>query len=734
MTRSLWCAAMVGCLAACGPNESLPPVPAPTVSTAVAKPAEVLAGGLARTAIDSVADYDALAYRDGGLLTPGRSVKFLIDYRDPSAPRLAFMNSNFTDPDGKRPDAARYHFYFGERVLADFAETRETFTASTYDTLDKRFIAGAIQTYYVDGAREPLYGIQFWPEDIIRGATIVKALRIVRPLFRVKGAKVGFVATGAQQQLGEAAAELAELGIKAYTLDEVLGSVDYIPLNKGEAWGTLRLFPKDPDDLSASDIPVFEELPLDLTVVAGTITKAYQDPTSHVNLKSKERGTPNMVLRSAGPTQASLAPFVDKPVHLVVDIEGYRLEAATEAEVKAKLAEKLNRPWTTLPYEPTDALRSYAEMCPHNARDCFALTRQYGSKAAMLGFLTSASVLGRTTDAGSLSAKYGYDLVPAGLGVPFKFYDDFLAHPPNAALREKLAALVEQEKKGTLSPKARRALVDEVQALFYAAQLPNGMVDAIERRLAEVLPGVEKIKVRSSANAEDMVNFDGAGLYSSFSATLTKKDKPDGSCRVEVDGVKLEVKPKTLACALKGAFASVWNKRAVEERSFARLDHATARMGIAIVPKYDLESPIAANSVVVTRVINSQNVYGYTFATQVKNGLVTNPEPGTLAENVIAAFTQPREAASFVVTRHATPVAGKPPIKKTVLSEAQLRQMHEITRHVEEQYCQSRSGYYPYDCRYAPADPDKERALDFELKLLENGHFICKQVREFTGR
>ena len=42
-----------------------------------------------------------------------------------------------------------------------------------------------------------------------------------------------------------------------------------------------------------------DELPLDLSVVAGTITRVFQDVTSHVNLKSKERGTPNMVLRSA---------------------------------------------------------------------------------------------------------------------------------------------------------------------------------------------------------------------------------------------------------------------------------------------------------------------------------------------------------------------------------------------------------------------------------------------------
>jgi phosphoenolpyruvate synthase/pyruvate phosphate dikinase len=260
------------------------------------------------------------------------------------------------------------------------------------------------------------------------------------------------------------------------------------------------------------------------------------------------------------------------------------------------------------------------------------------------------------------------------------------------------------------------------------------MVNAVRKRLGEVLPGVKKIKVRSSANAEDMPNFDGAGLYSSFSANITKKDNEDGSCKVAVDGVKLKMKPKTLACAMKGVFASTWNKRAIEERSFARLDHATALMGMAIVAKYDLASPIAANSVVVTRVINSQNVYGYTFASQHKNGLVTNPEPGTLAENIIAAFTTPREPASFVVTRHATPVAGQPSMTRTVLDDKQLRRMLAITRHAEEQYCMARSGYYPHACRYAPADPDKPRALDFELKLLENGHFICKQMREFSGR
>jgi hypothetical protein len=86
------------------------------------------------------------------------------------------------------------------------------------------------------------------------------------------------------------------------------------------------------------------------------------------------------------------------------------------------------------------------------------------------------------------------------------------------------------------------------------------------------------------------------------------------------------------------------------------------------------------------------------------------------------------------VTRYATPVAGQPPLTRTVLDEKGLRQLVEITRTAEEAYCRARPDYYPNDCRYAPADPDKVRALDFELKYLANGHFICKQMREFSGR
>jgi hypothetical protein len=83
-----------------------------------------------------------------------------------------------------------------------------------------------------------------------------------------------------------------------------------------------------------------------------------------------------------------------------------------------------------------------------------------------------------------------------------------------------------------------------------------------------VEPLMEKMKFRSSANAEDIPNFDGAGLHDSFSVKLSSTDAADFACRIETeqDGpvTKLEIKPKTPQCGIKGVFASLWNTRAID--------------------------------------------------------------------------------------------------------------------------------------------------------------------------
>ncbi|HSK77265.1 MAG TPA: PEP/pyruvate-binding domain-containing protein [Thermoanaerobaculia bacterium] len=708
------------------------PAAAPTLAAAPALPLDL-------PEIVSAEQYEAISVPASDLVANGRACKFLLDWRRPEAPGVHFVNANFEE-DGEIPEAARYHYFFARAALG-VPEGLEEFNRITYFTEGtKRYVAGVVHTYVLEGSGEPVYGLQFYPQDVISERLVLDAVRQVREKITLPGARFAFVATGTQQTVATVSAELAAAGIESLTIDRILGSIRYIPLHRGEAWGYLRIFPKDNNSLAPTDIPVFDELPLDLSVVAGVLTRAVQDANSHVNLKSKERNTPNMVLRDASPDHPRLAPWADKPVHFVVQRDDFLLEETSPEQVAAKLAERMSLPWIPLVWEPETRLLSYAEMAAGSPSETLAFSKRYGSKAANLGFLTHRRVLGRTVDAGTPSQVLGYDLVPTGFGVPLQHYRDLVDYEPNGDLREKLAALIEAEKAGTLSGNERARHVGEVQTAFLNARFPPETLKRIKAKLQEILPGVKKIKVRSSANAEDIPNFDGAGLHDSFSATVSKKDNEDESCRIEVedeDGseVKRKVLPKSVACAIKGVYASLWNQRAIEERSFARIDHDTVAMGIAIVAAYDNESDVAANAVVITRVLNTRDVFGYSLSVQEGNNLVTNPDPGTYSEVTVAALGASGEPTSLTITRYAKPAPDRPERTTPVLSREQMLTLVDLAGTTEVAYCRAKPSYSEgRDCGFIPLDSEKPKSLDMEMKILEDGRFICKQVREFGGR
>ena len=383
--------------------------------------------------IATAEEFTALSVTAGDLVANGRVAKFLVDLRDPDLGAVYFVNGNFTE-NGEVPESAKYHYFFARAAL-DIPERLEEFNRVTYFSPTKRYAAGVIHTYFLDGASDPVYAMQFYPQDVVNEHGVLDVITPVRRHITIPGASFAFVPTGTQQTTATIGDELTAAGIQALTIDRVLGSVRYVPLNAGEAWGYLRIFPPGNTGLTPADIPVFAELPLDLSVVAGVITKAVQDSNSHVNLKSKERGTPNMVLRDAGPDNERLAPWRDKPVHFVVRPDDFQLEASTDEEVATRLAERNNKPWIPLVWEPETVLRSYDEIGAGSPADALRFAKRYGSKAANIGFLAHRKVLGRVEDTGSASARFGYDLVPDGFGIPLSFYRNLVEHPARSIPR-----------------------------------------------------------------------------------------------------------------------------------------------------------------------------------------------------------------------------------------------------------------------------------------------------------
>ena len=697
---------------------------------------EVRATDLSARRIAGAPGFKTFSTEGGGFGQSGRILKFLIDNRNASKQDTYFINGNYKVR-GEVPEYAQYHFDFARQKLG-IAETNESFNQTTYFEAKKRFYAGTVQTYFIDDSKEPTYAVQFYPDDVISEDSLLLALTAVRGAFAIPNAKLAFVATGPQQKSTRVAAKIAALGFEVTSIERMLGNVKYFPMNAGEAWGYLRLFPRDLGSLRPTDIPIFDELPLDLSVVAGTITRVYQDATSHVNLKSKERGTPNMVLRDVSANHPALRGFIDKPVHIKVNKEGFVIEATSDAVVQAKLKARLDRPWIALDSVAETRLMSYDEMCPQNAATCLGLVSRYGGKATGLGFLVNESALGRLAQPGSMSRKMGYELGPKGFAIPVQGYRDFVADPANTALKSKIEALITREKSGVLSPNDRLQAVKDVQAMFLAGHLDEAKKSAVLARIGQTMPGVSKLKVRSSSNAEDVPNFDGAGLYDSFAAKPAETDNPDHSCELVPDDdepTKSKVKPKTVECAIKAVYASLWNVRALEERSFARLDHASSGMGLALVPSYDEEDDVAANAVVVTRVVNSVGILGYSLSVQKGENLVTNPLPGTIAETDVVTFSDYNRPPHFSVARYSTPEAGKPALTAPILTTKAMTDLIEVAKRVEVAYCRARgTSYYDGNCDAVWLDDRKPSALDMEVKILANGHFIFKQSREFHGR
>jgi hypothetical protein len=90
----------------------------------------------------------------------------------------------------------------------------------------------------------------------------------------------------------------------------------------------------------------------------------------------------------------------------------------------------------------------------------------------------------------------------------------------------------------------------------------------------------------------------------------------------------------------------------------------------------------------------------------------------------------------MVIARYATPKAGAEPLKASVLTDVQLQKIVDIGRVVETAYCRNKPGYYMplTQCGGVWLDSKKNKSLDMEFKLLENGQFVLKQMREFSGR
>lgn len=560
-------------------------------------------------------DFAALASPPVDATIPGaRSLKTVVDRIDDG---LYFQN---THDYPIHWDFASAHLSGQGRPLVPMLSA---FNTTEYSSPSRRFLLGAV-TYY---EASDVYCYEIAPYDTATAEMIEAAYaRIVANAWF--GADLYF--HPASDAVAREAERLPE-SVRVITSDALFADVDYLPLNVAESYGRLRFVDADAADgelLSFRDIVVLEAIPNDISVVSGIITEAFQTPLSHLNVLSKNRGTPNMSLRGAFSDEA-LRALDGRWVRLSVRAQDYDIEAVDRAEADAWWA--ANKPGEVrIPGADTDerGLRDIETLVDADAVDLKgaikAATRAFGGKAAHY------SVLAQIEDVPS----------PKAFAIPVHYYFEFMTrHGFDAEVRAMLA-----DPDFTGDPAARDARLEALRDAMTSAPLDPDLEAALAEKLRTDYPGV-RMRFRSSTNAEDLDGFTGAGLYTSKSGQPGDADRP-------------------VAGAIREVWASVWSLRAFEERSYRSIDHLAVGMALLVHRSFPDEE---ANGVALTNNPFDPSGLEPAFYVNVQVGetSVVQPPPGVRTDEFLYFFDRPGQPTTFI--SHSTEVADG----DTVLSAAQ---------------------------------------------------------------
>lgn len=390
-------------------------------------------------------------------------------------------------------------------------------------------------------------------------------------------------------------------------------------LSPGVAYGTFLL-------LQASQIPstklglrtiaMLKDIPNDIPFVGGIVSTQFQSPLSHINVLSRNRGTPHLVLKQAFES-ATYRSLHGKLVRLEVTSQHFTLHETTRQEAEAFWKQTQQ---THPPFSPSLDLTQQHLVDLRQANRTSLPT--IGAKAANLAELYKLSLSVYTNHSHCRQdalRQPNINLPNAPIAVPFAWYhthlqraniaDDIQKQHTNKAFlqqdatrQKKLAEWRTNILETPLLPEHKRQLLAELRKRF----------------------GTDTtIRFRSSTNVEDLPTFNGAGLYASHSARIEgTNDNPE--------------------LALKKVWASLWNERAWDERTFANVEHTKAAMAVLIHPSFPNKQERANGVAVSANVyVPSSGLYSSFISVQQGSYSVVKPAQTMTPEQILISWLDP---------------------------------------------------------------------------------------------
>lgn len=530
--------------------------------------------------VDDRATFGALAKKAS---LPGagavREMKFIITGASTSSPQIAFLNTN----------AYEMHHAFAKGALGSKDSLAE-FNARAYFAGDRDVVCGSVVAVDKGDGSETL-ALQFQATDPMTAPLLALTSSLLQERAPFLKGQLVYNPQG-QGQLDVATAAGKALGLPVVETSALLGDLPFAPLNVGVGFGVLRVMDgSEPRPATAKDVVVFTKLPNDVAHTAGVITVDPQTPLSHVNLKAKQNSTPNAYIKDAADL-ADLKRLEGSVVRFEVTAEGYTIRAATQAEATEHLEQLRPKNSTTPPKNLSTKDPAPLSTLDHSRLDTF------GAKAVNAAELQKILPPENRVD---------------GVGVPFDFYDAFMKE---TGLNDKMKALL-AEPRFQSDETYRNNSLKKFRRLLRDTPIPP----ALQRRIDDVeksFPPGTTLRLRSSTNNEDLEGFNGAGLYAS---RTWDPNAPSTSQK------------GSFADTMKDVWSSLWSFRAVEERTFHKIDHFATAMGVLVHPSYGDKESVAGVAI-------SKNIYdpkggGLYVNVQPGDDGVTSPEHGVRPEELL---------------------------------------------------------------------------------------------------
>lgn len=575
------------------------------------------------------------------------------------------------------------HYEFAKAYLDEMSALRSVGSLSDFNPVytepeaTRRFLLGAVTHY--EGAN--VWALEIAPYDTSTPAMVEKLYRAVRDA-SFYGPVLRFHPTSQNLERTALASD-----VPAITNDELFAGIDYQPLNLGEVVGPIKFLRSvELEDVyvSSRDIVVLDAVPNDIAPVAGIVTEEFQTPLSHINVLSRNRGTPNMGLKNAR-NHPKFAGLEDgQNVRLTVGAFGWDVVPATLEEAETYWAEH-PFPVVTVP-EPDlsvtdlrdiELVTEHTDAAPYVTLEAIQnATRQFGAKAANYSVFS--------TDTGVPSKQ--------AFAIPVYYYHQFMTDNGIFARIDELgedASFLENES-------VRDAELAAVREQVMAGEFDPDFEELLRDKLEEKYPG-RSVRFRSSTNAEDLNGFPCAGCYDSHTGD------PE-----EFDGDQLEA----ALDAIKRTWATVWNLRTYDERRIHQIVHHDVCMALLVHTNFPDEE---ANGVAVTNNIfdTSGNAPGYYVNVQ-RGGEaeVVHPPPGITSDSFLYQFTFAGQPVIYYSHSNLVPEG------ETVLTARQIHDLgvalERLHRRFANAYQANPAAWYGLDVEFKfddEADPGGEPAL-----------------------